>query len=195
MTIRFPFQQSFLGLFSGLQSFCPIAIVSAALAQCVNAETTTGFGGIGGNSWVASGSVVDTDTEGAAIIRTSSFLGSDPSGSYTITIPEDGQISFDWDVYYNQGGTFSYVSNGTTTPLVLSGEAYENTGSVQREGSVVTVNVGEGTTFGFTATQHNVTTVHTFSFTPATDISAVPEPSGVIALGCLFGVSVLMRRR
>jgi hypothetical protein len=129
--------------------------------------------------------------------------GVDSDVDFTIAAPSAGTVAFTWsysttdsgdvngDAYYDP---FFFLSDGLLFSFQLTTEFGANQGGSE------SFSVGSGDVFGFRQSTLDglfgsaTTIVSNFTFTPG-GVSGIPEPSGAMALGLIFGLSVFGRRR
>lgn len=147
--------------------------------------------------FVTNGSV-DVSNAPTSIILNGSDDGGSPS-------EDPSSVDFTIKALYTGIVTFSWVFNTTDIPAFdpfqwfLNDNPLTLSNSDGQSGTSI-FNVNAGDIFGFR--QHSVdssygaasTTISNFSF-EATDISAVPEPSGILVLGGLLSAGLTLRNR
>ncbi|MEM7102954.1 MAG: HYR domain-containing protein [Bacteroidota bacterium] len=160
-------------------AFIPIDCVPGS--GCVFGTTGTclvsGFSGdFAPGNWAAtnvgSGNTDDSGAPASIAITSDDAipnLAIAPTASFSITIPEDGNLSFDWDwtstdVDGSQWDPFSFDVNGTATQLTDDGGAANQSGSE-------TLGVNGGDTFTFIMSSDGIggpatTVISNFSFDP-----------------------------
>ena len=151
----------------------------------------------GGNGFVV------TSGAPASISLTSSDDGSDQASDvdFTITSLISAVIQFNWSYStadFGNGGNgpsfdpFGWLLNGAYTQVT------NDVGPLPQAG-LVSFSVVPGDTFGFSQRSvdsgYGAATTTISSFTVSDSVSAVPEPSGILGLGCVLAGGLLIRRR
>jgi len=181
-----------------------LCLISVTAAMAVTSSATlVGFDGpflpANWTQTVTNGGDGSVNTSGApvSIMLTSSNNNSSvvpvPSiVDFFITSPISGTIQFDWSYSTADWNSifdpFGWLRNGVFTQVTNNGTS---TGS-----GTVSFSVMTGDQFGFrqSSTDSNYGRATTI-ITNFTNLTAIPEPSGTLALGCVLGGGLLIRTR
>ena len=188
-------KKSFISLFAVAGLLLAPHVASAA----VLADFQGPFAPANWTTTISDGGGVNTTGAPASISLTGSDVGSEVPNfvDFTIAAPSSGVVQFSWDYFSSDSfesaafDPFGYLLNGNFTQLT------GNSSGVSQSGTE-SFNVLLGDVFGFRQFSTDsiegaaTTTVSNFS---VTDISAVPEPGSVFALGLLISGGLVLRSR